>query len=157
MPAWPPPRLTNCTSVTPPRIGVLMTRTLLPPAPVFATTAPTGRVSDPPAPAAIVKWPLKEISAALTAAVRVAVDPPGHREGSDDVVGWFCHALGDGSEGRGRGRRAAAVGAVPPPARHAGPPPAAVRPPVGRRGGRRPERLPQLLPGGRRRPLPAAP
>src|SRR5262245_46032736 len=77
MPARPPPKLTNCTSVGPPRIGVLMRR-LLEPAPVCPMTAARGMVRDPLAPAAMVKLPLKRMASDTdTAAVSVAVDPPG--------------------------------------------------------------------------------
>src|SRR5438270_4899398 len=72
-----PGRLRNCRNGSP-RIGVLMKRLLVPVAAVFATNVWSVKVSDPSPPAAMVKLPLKEkTKVVLTAAVRVAVDPPG--------------------------------------------------------------------------------
>src|SRR2546421_20373 len=76
MPAGVPGRLRNSRNGSP-RIGVLMSRLLLPVAPVFATNVLSVKVRDPAPPAAMVKLPLKEkTKVVLTGAVRVAVDAP---------------------------------------------------------------------------------
>src|SRR5262245_34405302 len=77
MPLVPPPKLAKSTNWSP-RIGVLMRRLLVPVAFVFPTKVLSVNVRDPPAPAAMVKLPLKpKTKFVLTGAVRVAVDPPG--------------------------------------------------------------------------------